>query len=233
MGSDERIDHVADRPMRPRTPGRRITDRQAAVLALITDGLANKQIAERLGLAEQTVKGHVSHLLSALSVSNRAALVEAATQFRLFGTFDVQREWLGLLFEESPMYIAVFTGPDHVFVAANAAFRQAAAGRELIGRSFREAFPDLEETGLYEQFDLVFREQRRVVLHELPSRFDRHGDGIIEDGYWTTVMHPLPVSDSCAGGVAVLSIDVTEQVWQRGRETPGSEVDDLAAATPS
>ncbi|RKT31107.1 LuxR family two component transcriptional regulator [Microbacterium sp. AG1240] len=45
--------------------------RERQVLALIADGLTNRQIGERLGLAEKTVKNYVSSLLSKLGVGSR------------------------------------------------------------------------------------------------------------------------------------------------------------------
>lgn len=48
-----------------------LTARQAEVLALLQQGLSNKLIASRLGLAEGTVKNHVSALLRLLKASNR------------------------------------------------------------------------------------------------------------------------------------------------------------------
>jgi DNA-binding NarL/FixJ family response regulator len=41
------------------------------VLELIGRGLANKRIALELGIAEKTVKTHVSHVLAKLGVSDR------------------------------------------------------------------------------------------------------------------------------------------------------------------
>lgn len=49
-----------------------LSARQAEVLALIGDGLANKQIASRLGLSEKTVKAHVTAIFRALNVSTRS-----------------------------------------------------------------------------------------------------------------------------------------------------------------
>ena len=49
-----------------------LTRRQTEVLALIIEGLANKQIAHRLGLSEKTVKAHVTAVLRALNVKSRA-----------------------------------------------------------------------------------------------------------------------------------------------------------------
>ena len=201
---------------RPRHVGRRFTDRQAEVLALVAAGLANKQIAERMGLSEQSVKEHVSHLLRALSVSNRAALGEAAATLRLVGTTDIARDWLAVLFEQSPLRIAVFSGSDHVFVAANAAYRQAAARNDLVGLTFREAFPGLEGAGVYERFDQVLADGRPIVLHEVAGRFDREGAGELTDGFSTVLMQPLPGPDGRPSGVAVISLDVTDHVLGRG-----------------
>jgi DNA-binding NarL/FixJ family response regulator len=41
------------------------------VLQLVAQGLANKQIARRLGISERTVKAHLTNVFSALGVSDR------------------------------------------------------------------------------------------------------------------------------------------------------------------
>lgn len=60
-----------------------LTARQVQVLALIMRGRSNKEISRTLGLAERTVKVHVTAVLTALRVSSRTQAVIAATQLGL------------------------------------------------------------------------------------------------------------------------------------------------------
>jgi DNA-binding NarL/FixJ family response regulator len=68
-----------------RMPGARpklgITPRQAEVLQLVLEGLSNKEIGHTLGLAEQTVKAHVTEILRALDVRTRTQAVTAAARY--------------------------------------------------------------------------------------------------------------------------------------------------------
>jgi RNA polymerase sigma factor (sigma-70 family) len=48
-----------------------LTPREREILALVGEGLTNRQIGERLYLAEKTVKNHVSRLLAKLGVERR------------------------------------------------------------------------------------------------------------------------------------------------------------------
>ena len=51
------------------------TAREIEVLQLISDGLVNREIGERLYLSEETVKSHVRHLLAKLQSRSRAHAV--------------------------------------------------------------------------------------------------------------------------------------------------------------
>ncbi|MQS38853.1 response regulator transcription factor [Streptomyces katsurahamanus] len=62
-----------------------LTARERQILALIGEGLTNRQIGERLYLAEKTVKNHISRLLAKLGVERRVQAAVLATQFDLPG----------------------------------------------------------------------------------------------------------------------------------------------------
>lgn len=53
----------------------RLSFRQRQILAMAADGLPNKEIAARLGIAEGTVKAHMHAIFKVLDVSNRTQAV--------------------------------------------------------------------------------------------------------------------------------------------------------------
>jgi PAS domain-containing protein len=200
---------------RRRTTGRRLTDRQTAVLELVSMGLENKEIGHRLGISEQAVKEHVSNLLRLLSAPNRAALADAAAMMRVVGSTDVSSEWLGLVFLHSPMKAALHEGPEHRFIAANDAYRAGAGAAELIGRPFREVFPVDEESGVMRLLDEAYRTGEPVRVPDMPAQWYRGAGGAIEGGYITMLVEPMRRADGSIGGVAQFSIDVTKEVEAR------------------
>ncbi|MFI8192626.1 response regulator [Streptomyces sp. NPDC085946] len=66
------------RPEPDALPG--LTEREREILALIGEGLTNRQIGQRLYLAEKTVKNHISRLLAKLGVERRIQAAVIATQ---------------------------------------------------------------------------------------------------------------------------------------------------------
>lgn len=71
-----------------------LTPRQRDVLALLAEGHPNKRIGLKLGLAEITVKMHVSSIFRVLGVTNRTQAVVAARRLGLHTALDVDVEQL-------------------------------------------------------------------------------------------------------------------------------------------
>ncbi|MEP6687811.1 MAG: response regulator transcription factor [Gemmatimonadales bacterium] len=61
-------------------PPEPLTAREAQILALLAEGLVNKQIAARLGISRHTVKTHLAALFHKLGVSTRAEAVAAGAR---------------------------------------------------------------------------------------------------------------------------------------------------------
>tara|TARA_R110002020_G_scaffold48286_14_gene137744 strand:- start:396 stop:1883 length:1488 start_codon:yes stop_codon:yes gene_type:complete len=80
------------------------------------------------------------------------------------------------LFQLAPGFFAVLSGPDHVFAFANDAYMRLVGERQLIGRSVREALPEVGEQGFLEVLDEVYRtgvqyqaEAERVMIKDFDS----------------------------------------------------------------
>ncbi|MBB5207384.1 response regulator [Chiayiivirga flava] len=60
-----------------------LTERETEILRLMAGGYSNKEIANSLGVAEGTVKNHVSNILSKLGVRDRTRAVLKAFELKL------------------------------------------------------------------------------------------------------------------------------------------------------
>jgi DNA-binding NarL/FixJ family response regulator len=70
------LDNVGDR----RPPHEGLTPRELEVLALLSRGLPNREIAGKLFITERTVKFHVGSILAKLGASNRTEAARVATR---------------------------------------------------------------------------------------------------------------------------------------------------------
>jgi len=73
-------DTVSRRRAAPEAVEEPLTPREVQVLELLAAGLANKAIAGRLGISDQTVKFHVAAILGKLGVANRTEAVRVAVR---------------------------------------------------------------------------------------------------------------------------------------------------------
>ena len=60
-----------------------LSDREQEILQLVATGLRNREIADKLGIAEKTVKNHVSNILKALQVNSRTEAAMKAIKSKL------------------------------------------------------------------------------------------------------------------------------------------------------
>ena len=78
---------LADSVRRPsentETPVEQLTRRELEVLAMLSEGLGNRQIAHRLAVSDHTIKFHISSILDKLGVSTRTEAVTAGLRMGL------------------------------------------------------------------------------------------------------------------------------------------------------
>jgi len=72
----------------PGQPTNTLTRREWQILTLVSEGMSNAEIAQRLWVTEQTVKFHLSNVYRKLGVSNRT---QASRWVRINGIVDLER----------------------------------------------------------------------------------------------------------------------------------------------
>lgn len=128
---------------------------------------------------------------------------------------EVQRNRLYSLLLQAPALICIQRGPDHIFEFANPLYCQTVGNRELIGKTIREAFPDLEGQGIFDFLDQVFKTEEPFVGTEVLVHFDRRGDGTIEEGFFNFIYQPIYDIHGKVEGIITFAFEVTDQVVAR------------------
>ena len=115
------------------------------------------------------------------------------------------------LFESAPGYIAVVRGPDHVYQVANAAYRRLMGDRDLIGRTVREAAPELASQGYIDLLDEVFATGEPYFGRSVPVTVRTPGGGF-GTVFINFVYQPIKDGTGQVTGIFAEGIDVTAGV---------------------
>jgi len=121
-----------------------------------------------------------------------------------------ERDRLQQMFEQAPGIVAMLRGPDHVFEQANAAYYQLVGHRDLIGKSVREALPEIEGQGFFELLDDVYRKGEPFVGRRVRVSLQREPGGPLEERFVDFVYQPIRDAEGVVGGIFVEGFDVTE-----------------------
>ncbi len=81
--SDEVLESLISTIRQPEAPQYNLTKREREVLAWMTQGLNNREIAEKLFISTSTVKNHVSSIFSKLDVTSRSEAVALTIRHHL------------------------------------------------------------------------------------------------------------------------------------------------------
>jgi PAS domain S-box-containing protein len=117
------------------------------------------------------------------------------------------------MFEQAPGFICILHGPEQVFEFANNAYRRLVGHRDLIGRSVREAFPELVGQGFLERLDRVYATGERYVAVHVPVRLGQVGAGSGAETvqrFLDFIYEPMMNEEGRITGIFVEGHDVTE-----------------------
>lgn len=131
---------------------------------------------------------------------------------------ESERNRLVEMFMQAPGFVAVLSGPEHVFQMHNTAYEQLTGHREMVGKTVRQALPDIAGQGFFELLDTVYAtgepfegRSSRIELQRLPS-------GAPEVAYLDFLYQPIRDNDGKVIGIFVQGHEVTETVLAAQRQ---------------
>src|SRR6202012_550971 len=98
---------------------------------------------------------------------------------------DVRR-----IFERVPALLVGLEGPDHRFIAVNAAYRRLGPPIDTIGKLAREVYPELESQQIFQMFDQVYETGTPQSGTEWRVQADFEGSGRAQEHFFDFVVTP-------------------------------------------
>jgi PAS domain S-box-containing protein len=169
----------------------------------------------------------VAALEQLLAVYEQASLDVELQRDRALADAKAARERLYEVFMQAPAAITVLEGPEHVFTVSNPLYQQLTGNRELLGKSVRDALPELEGQGFYELLDQVYESGEPYSARETLVRLEHEGER--KDLYLDFVYQPLKEADGRVFGIMAHAVDVTGPVL--ARKEIEQKADELARLT--
>ena len=128
---------------------------------------------------------------------------------------DAQRQRLEALIAQAPALIASLTGPRHVVELANEDFRRMFGNREMVGKPYAEAAPELVDQQFIDLLDAVYRTGETYYGREAPAYIDQHNTGTTELLYFNFIYQATRDAAGQISGVLIFASEVTAQVLAR------------------
>jgi len=138
-----------------------------------------------------------------------------AERDQLNRALKLERERLEYVFKQAPAFLAVLRGPNHVFALANDAYYQLVGHRELVGKSVREALPEVIGQGFVDLLDGVLATGEPFIGREERVQLARTPGAPPEELFVNFSYLPLVEADGSRSGIIAHGSDVTEQVLAR------------------
>jgi PAS domain S-box-containing protein len=131
---------------------------------------------------------------------------------------ETERNRLVEMFMQAPGFVAILSGPNHVFQMHNDAYSQIVGRRDVSGLPVREALPELVGQGYYEFLDTVFATGEPFEGRESQIQLQRSPDGPLETLYLNFIYQPIRDEAGAVAGIFVQGHDVTDSVLADQRQ---------------
>ncbi|UXA05481.1 SpoIIE family protein phosphatase [Mycobacterium sp. SMC-2] len=118
-------------------------------------------------------------------------------------------------FDNVPALLVGLEGPDHRFVAVNAAYRALSPPVDSIGLLVREVYPELEGQQILQMFDRVYQTGEPQSGTEWRVQADFEGSGAAQEHFFDFIVTARRGDDGSIDGVQLAFVDVTDRVRAR------------------
>ncbi|SHJ53661.1 PAS domain S-box-containing protein [Hymenobacter daecheongensis DSM 21074] len=128
---------------------------------------------------------------------------------------EAQRQRLHDMIAQAPALIASLAGPTHVVQLANKGFRQLFDNREMVGKTYREAVPELQDQEFFALLDRVYATGETYYGNEVPAYLDQPTHSPRVPRYFNFIYQATRDATGAVAGVLIFAYEVTEQVQAR------------------
>ena len=188
-------------------------------------------------------------------------VVETTAKVRAERWMSSEQERLRRMFEQAPGFMAMLTGPDHIFESVNPAFSRLIGHRPILGMKARNAFPYRESQRFASKLDALYASGETFKATSMPidlssppvsihqrrasdvehyseqneqGETEHQGKHHAEIRYVDVVYQPLRSASGDVIGIFIQGADVTERVQaQQAVEASEANFRTLAQALPT
>ena len=192
------------------TPIHDADGRIAYILQHTTDITELEQLRRRVAGVDR--KRALDSILSG-NVLQRAEHVQQANR-----QLETERNRLLEMFMQAPGFVAVLSGPDHVFQMHNAAYSQLIGHRPITGKPVREALPEVEGQGFIAFLDSVYATGEPHEGRASRVELQRAPNAPLETVWLDFIFQPIRDDSGSVIGIFVQGHDVTGTVHAAERQ---------------
>jgi PAS domain S-box-containing protein len=133
-----------------------------------------------------------------------------AEREQLLAKVESERARLSAAFMQSPAFMCILRGPEHVFEFINEQYLLLVGRRELLDKPIRDALPELAGQGFFELLDRVYTTGQRYVGRDTEVRILRTPNAPLEARVVDFVYEPLSDPTGEVSAIFVHGIDITD-----------------------
>ena len=161
------------------------------------------------------VRDEAGSLLGFTTVRRRLSDEHAHERFHAAGRTEAAAHAHARLmevFDQSPLFLAVLRGPQQVFELVNEHYRQLIGERDVLGKPFAEALPEMVEQGFAGVVARVYATGEPYIGDDTHVLLQRAPGEKLEKRVLNFVCQSLREADGAVSGVLVHGVDLTERI---------------------